>query len=388
MICRPITADEYVQAENIMNIAFRFDREKTPVNDTGDKHINTYAAFENDVMTSVIIYSPYTATYVGNDVGMFGVGGVSTLPEYRRDGHIRHLLSYLLNLSYERGDVLSALYPFSHPFYRKFGFENGQDTDVITVPTASLRQFPVTGRVRQFMPGEDDTIIKDIYNQFITHRNFAVRRKEWEWNALKKDPYITHYHTYIWYSDEGTPECYFTLRHLDDKGKRYYLKDWAFLTPRAIRGMLGFIGLLAPGGDSTEIWLPGDVKPFVLFNEPYDVEVRHRSQGMVRVVNVEKALQLHPWQEGTDFTVQVEDAIIPENCGCFCVCKKEGITTVKKTDAAPDGKFSIQAFSLICCGVCSVEDVLLNRVDAEVFANKDTLQNAFIHNHLYLREDF
>lgn len=388
MICRPITAGEYVQADNIMNIAFRFHREKPPVNETGDKHRNIYGAFEGEKMTSVIVANAYSCAYFGNDVGMLGVGGVSTLPEYRREGHIRALLSLVLRESYNRGDVLSSLYPFSHPFYRKFGFENGQYMDKCHLETKELRQFPCTGRVRQFMPGEDDSVIKEIYNAFRKNRNFAVNRRDWEWNDLKKDPYMTHVHTYIWYSEEDVPECYFTLVHEDHGGKSYWLKDWAYLTPRAIRGMLGFLGLLAPGGEKTELWLPHDVNPFILFNEPYAVRVEHTSRGMVRVVNVQKALELHPWEEGADFSLQVADDIIAENQGTFRVMRMDGKTTVEKTEGKADAVFSIQAFSLLCCGVCSLEEVLLCREDAKVYHKQEALQKAFVLNHNHLREDF
>lgn len=388
MICRPIRPDEFGLAQNVMDIAFRFERKEDPVNDTGDKHKNLYGAFEGGLCTSTVYANAYTCAYFGQDVGMLGVGGVATLPEYRREGHIRELLSLVLRESYKRGDVLASLYPFSHPFYRKFGFENGQYMDRCHVQTQDLRQFPCTGKVRQFMPGEDDSVIKDIYNAFRKNRNFAVDRGDWEWNALKKDPYKTHVHTYIWYADNGKAESYFTLRHENNGGKSYFVGDWAYLTPRSIRGMLGFLGLLAPGGDKMEIWLPHDVNPFILFEETYAVRVEHTSRGMVRIVNVQKALEGHPWQEETDLILQVEDKIIPENNGVFHVACKSGKTTVEKTDGQPDAAFSMQAFSLLCCGVCSLDEVLLCRDDAEVFGKQEELQQAFIVNHNHLREDF
>lgn len=387
MHCRHIRAEEFIKAEQIMNIAFRFQWDKYPENDSGTRHHNIYGAFEGDEMTSCIVANAFTCAYFGNDVGMLGVGGVATLPEYRRGGHIRHLLTHVLQESYRRGDVLSSLYPFSHPFYRKFGFENGQHMNKLFLDTEELRQFPVTGRVRQFMPGNDDTVIKDIYNTFIHNRNFACRRGDWEWNALKKDPYLTHVYTYLWYADDGKAEAYFTVIHEEDS-KNFILRDWAFLSARAVRGMFGFLGQLTPSGEKTEIWLPGDVNPFLLFNEPYALRVEHTSRGMIRVVNVEKALELHPFDDGAAFTLQVKDNQITENNGTFCVCRQDGKTTVCKTEEKPDAVFSIQAFSLLCCGAFTLEDILFNRTDCQVFAKQAVLSRAFPLNHHYLREDF
>lgn len=387
MICRPIRPEEFVQAEKIMNIAFRFHWDKYPENDSGTRHHNIFGAFEQDEMTSCIVANAYTCAYFGNDVGMLGVGGVATLPEYRRTGHIRHLLTLVLKEGYKRGDVLASLYPFSHPFYRKFGFENGQHMNRLKLDTDELRQFPYTGKVRQFMPGQDDSVIKKLYNAFITNRNFGCRRGEWEWNALKKDPYLTHVYTYLWYPDEGEAEAYFTVIH-EEGSKHFVVRDWAFQTARAVRGVFGFLGVLSPSGEKTEIWLPGDVNPFLLFNEPYSIEVEHTSRGMIRVVNVEKALQLHPFEEGTAFTVKVQDEQIAENNAVFSVQQKEGRTVVCKVEQQPDAVFSIQAFSLLCCGAFTLEDILFNRTDCQVLANRDTLSKAFPLNHHYLREDF
>ncbi len=387
MICRPIRSEEFLQAEKIMNVAFRFQWDKYPENDSGTRHHNIFGAFEQEEMTSCIVANAYTCAYFGNDVGMLGVGGVATLPQYRRAGHIRQLLTLVLQEGYKRGDVLASLYPFSHPFYRKFGFENGQHMNILHLDTSELRQFPSAGEVRQFMPGEDDSVIKDIYNSFITNRNFACRRGEWEWNALKKDPYLSHVYTYLWYADDGRAEAYFTVIH-EEGSKHFVVRDWAFLSARAVRGVLGFLSVLAPSGDRTEIWLPGDVNPFLLFHEPYAIRVDHASRGMIRVVNVEKALALHPFEEGTAFTVKVQDEQIAENDGVFSVRCKDGQTVVCKVHQQPDAVFSIQAFSLLCCGAFSLEDLLFNRIDCQVFANRDTLSRAFPLNHHYLREDF
>ena len=125
MKLRKITPDEFITMQNNMNIAFRFERTETPV-DSNNESDFCYGAYTDDgIMTSSVIANPYKCCYWGQDVGMCGVGGVATFPEYRREGHMRHLLPFVLKAAYDRGDVLSSLFPFSHPFYRKFGFECG-----------------------------------------------------------------------------------------------------------------------------------------------------------------------------------------------------------------------------------------------------------------------
>jgi predicted acetyltransferase len=52
-------------------------------------------------------------------VGTGGLSAVATPPEYRRQGYIGRLLRATLAEIRDRGWPLSALYPFSFPFYKR-----------------------------------------------------------------------------------------------------------------------------------------------------------------------------------------------------------------------------------------------------------------------------
>ena len=50
-----------------------------------------WAAFEDDdkYMISSVCVMPFTARFDGSDTLMYGIGGVNTLPAYRRGGCVR-----------------------------------------------------------------------------------------------------------------------------------------------------------------------------------------------------------------------------------------------------------------------------------------------------------
>ena len=74
-----------------------------------------WAAFEDDdrTMMSTFTVIPYRARFDGHDMLMMGVGGVSTLPQYRRRGGIRACFESALPDMYAQGAAFSYLYPFS-----------------------------------------------------------------------------------------------------------------------------------------------------------------------------------------------------------------------------------------------------------------------------------
>lgn len=59
----------------------------------------------------------------GRRLGMGAVGGVATLPDARRQGFAGAMMCAIVERMQEQGLALSALWPFSFPYYRKFGWD-------------------------------------------------------------------------------------------------------------------------------------------------------------------------------------------------------------------------------------------------------------------------
>src|SRR5690242_14662527 len=65
-----------------------------------------------------------TACWIGQGVvRLGGVAGVVTRPALRRRGYAGRLLRETVRTLDEQGYALSALFPFSYDYYRKFGWE-------------------------------------------------------------------------------------------------------------------------------------------------------------------------------------------------------------------------------------------------------------------------
>ena len=80
--------------------------------------LQDWGAFDEDgTLTARIINNQFELYLDGTAVQAGGIGAVSTLPEYRDKGSIRKIFQTLLPEAYRSGEILSALYPFSHAFY-------------------------------------------------------------------------------------------------------------------------------------------------------------------------------------------------------------------------------------------------------------------------------
>ncbi|MCL2057569.1 MAG: GNAT family N-acetyltransferase, partial [Oscillospiraceae bacterium] len=180
---RRINAAEVTDSKKIGVVAFNGrhdfsqdqDMDKTP-DPFEDPYIWTWGAFENGKMVSKMTELPYVMRFDGNDVKMSGIGGVATLPEARKGGKVRMIFDSLLNGAYADGVIFSCLVPFSHQFYRRFGYEVCTTRREMRVSTNELSRIKSVGAHEQIFPGDDISDLKKIHEAYIEDKNHAIRR--------------------------------------------------------------------------------------------------------------------------------------------------------------------------------------------------------------------
>jgi predicted N-acetyltransferase YhbS len=72
---------------------------------------------------------------------MAGVAGVATLPQARRRGYARALVTEILGLMRDCGHVVSSLYPFRPSFYERFGYVGLPQTRTVRFSPSSVAGF-------------------------------------------------------------------------------------------------------------------------------------------------------------------------------------------------------------------------------------------------------
>ena len=152
LTARRITKDELAKTGELFRIAFEFPDPNAEDNETMLKKLEEnpdsrrakfatekWAAFDEEGnMAAWIGGARYFANFDGTIFPMSGIGGVSSLPQYRHQGGIRKCFEQQLRANYDDGVVLSYLYPFSTKFYGKFGYEPTGKVAYYTIPLRGI----------------------------------------------------------------------------------------------------------------------------------------------------------------------------------------------------------------------------------------------------------
>ena len=116
-----------------------------------------------------------------------GIGGVETLPQFRRQGLLRKLLTRVMADAAKRVAVLFVSDGIEE-IYEQFGFVNCLAEAALAVPVRNVermvkrRTWPATQRVRDFAQTDLPAII-NLYNEMHAHRPWTHERAP-DWNRL------------------------------------------------------------------------------------------------------------------------------------------------------------------------------------------------------------
>jgi len=395
MTVRPITPEELTDSRKINTIAFVVRREKDKEEAFCQKEMaRTRASFdEQGKMTSNVQLFHYNIRFDGKILGMGGVGGVASLPESRGQGNIRALMAYILREMYDNGTALSTLFPFSHVFYRQFGYEHTCFIRELTLPLSELKPLHARGTLRQFMPQDDFKPLNDIYNTFTKNANLSVLREDDHWKGwLNRDPYETRWYTYVWYDSTGRARAYAITRPEEEPGKEraLFLEDVACADSEALEGLFSKLRVLDAQYQDLRWRVPDWIHPTLLFTEPYRAEQSVEARAMARVVNVRAVLEAmrHPDAPGS-YTIRVFDPYLPENEGIWHVRFGHGQARAERDDGAEPGmEADIPLLTLMALGYCDFDDLLWSRPAVRPPKDIATFRSVFIRKKNYLADFF
>jgi predicted acetyltransferase len=274
-----------------------------------------------------------------------GVSAVASPPERRRRGHVGTLLDRMHEELRGRDVVVAALWPFSHPFYRQFGYGRANDYVSHEVPPEALDAPAATpteaGTVRPL--SDDDVDALAALHAESASEPLAVRRSADWWRLRIFDSWGGERYVYGWADDAGRLRSYLAYRieEGDEDGRRLAVDYWGAADDEASRQLLGFLRNHDSQVATVRLVAPGTALLDRLA-DPEEVETTVEPGPMVRVVDVEAALSgLATPAADTDRTdetvVRVRDARYEWNEGRFAVGVADGRTTCRRIDGGTGG---------------------------------------------------
>lgn len=346
MIVRKIKPEEFKRTEELFAIAFgySYDCDKSPMEVYNEKMadpnaresvkiFDKYAAFEDDdkIMMSCLSAIHFAVNFNGKEVVMAGIGDVSSVPTYRRRGGIRGCFTKMLPDLYEADVAFSYLYPFSTFFYNKFGYGMGVKGNMYELDLSRIPRYGTTGKTVLIEPENAQELLEDVaavYRVWQQKYNGMVMNGPLEYqfvtnaNPCKKLEFV-----YLYRSAAGTPKGYISFHKEECDGNRILVcNKIVFVDGEGLRGLLELVATYAADYWKIRFTVPEDVEVESVLRELAlgACRLNHAYTGMVRVINVEKALRLSSYHGTGRIAIQVIDPYIDENNGIFTVIYQEG----------------------------------------------------------------
>lgn len=389
MEVRLLNGEERFQARLIATVAFHMrmeDPEKAREESIQETHQHWGAFHEDGTLTAHMINHQFISSLDGTPVRNGGIGGVSTLPEYRMEGGIREIFLKLLPHAYADGEVISTLYPFSHSFYRKFGYETVCWKNVYEFAPAVLKGYAFHGKAKLWKTGDPVGEWTGLYNRFASSFNLAISRDDERMEKhLKGEYYKDRKFCYLLYED-SRPIAYLIFQDIrHDPQAILEVKDLAWDGVKGFQAILGFLARFSADYGTIRLFLPRDLELMALIRSPlaYDIQKTTEQNYMVRVVNAAKALEAIRKPEGCSFVIRVSDELIPENSGVWQVTG-DGICP---SDLEPDLSVSEKALGQLVTGAVSLSEALY-RDDTVVMKNRETLERVFVRKPILVEDHY
>ncbi|MHC1747161.1 MAG: enhanced intracellular survival protein Eis [Cellulosilyticaceae bacterium] len=284
--------------------------------------------FNKEKLVSQLAVYPMRVNIHGEIYEMGGITGVATYPEYSNYGLMHSLMKQSLKDMRSRKQIVSYLFPYSIPYYRRKGWEIISDVMSFTIKDTQLPKIiEVPGMVERVELDHDD--LKDTHNRFTQHRHGALVRDHLAWEEYWRWE-VEDIIAAIYYDEHHVPQGYITYWISDDI---FYMKEMVYLNEEARKGIWNYV--------SAHFSMITDVKGKTYTNESLaflledsEIEEMIKPFFMARIVDVEAFIKKFPFthkEAKNKFTFVVDDPLLEWNTGNFAVSWDEaGNTCVSK----------------------------------------------------------
>ena len=380
MITRLLKPEESWLSGKVMAVAFEYgidlkkakeeaEKEKTEEEMKKAAKDRCFASFSDDEkqIYGCVNSHEYDCRFDGGVYKLGGIGGVSTLPPYRRKGAIRACITESLKDMYENDFTFSYLFPFSTEYYRKFGFEVAGAANEWTLNLKDIKPRDVGGTMEQLFPGDDMAPLLEIYNKCFADVNMSALRDTYSEELNEKNFMEDMRYVYVWRNDAGEPRGLMISKKTKDDNKTLlncthmfgHRCGFLFCDAEALQALL-FFAKSAFSADYDAIRFAALPQQSItsLVGENNEAENKPFWNGMLRVVNVKRVLENCTCRGEGVVKIAVNDGIIAENNGTWKLSFAPGKPNlVEKTEEEADAEMSINHFSALVCGVREAQDM-------------------------------
>ncbi len=140
---------------------------------------------DEGLIVSTLVCRPAPVYINGSPVSHAATGAVATVPEARCKGYASEMMRESVRLLRSDKIYLSSLWPFSYPYYRKFGWEIGAENRSYSAAGKVFTELGDAGKARFIQEG-DLRYIKAIFDDWAQDYNCLTQRSDVWWDRVTK----------------------------------------------------------------------------------------------------------------------------------------------------------------------------------------------------------
>ena len=357
---RSVTKEELPELTKLMQYVFGDPEGRDQPDDDALLPEFTTCVFQKGRLVASSGGFPFKMQLNGKGMQVDGVTAVGTMPDHRRRGLVRQLITQRLHLCYEQEKPAAILWASMGAIYQRFGYGLASQHFFYTVnPRLNQYQFQKesTGRV-EFVPVKEAVPqMKEIYREFLEPRTLQIYRTKVNWD-IRSNPKNKNNFVAIHYDHNDTADGYINYslgpykppKHKVTNDQVLRIRELIHLNDAAYRGLFDYV---RAHDLAEEIHFGGaidDIAPNLML-EPRELNIRSFDGIWLRVVDVAKILEQRGYQGSgkLSFTIH-KDPECEWNVGTYDLEVADGEAKVTKRAGKSDFSISIQGFASLVSG--------------------------------------
>jgi predicted acetyltransferase len=289
-----------------------------------------------------------------------GIAAVATFADQQGKGFAGKLLKESIRRMRESKVPVSTLYPFSHKFYRRYGW--GQSC--LTQQFLDLRpelftRFEEHKLVARFDRERDFKDMIACHNEVMARYNLCFSRSDKEWEEQFKDYPKVNAFLYI-IRDGSAFLGWFACKNTRRESGGGYVSATdrlALKNETAFKAMLGFFAGLPSNVKAVSTRLPIDADLLEYMDEPPAARINPEQQ--FRIIDLSLAVKSRGYRPDAKgkLIIKIRDEIADWNAGTWRIDAEDGVATkIEKSSEKAMVEADIGEFSQIFCGYKSAAE--------------------------------
>lgn len=348
------------------------------------KHENTIVVEDDEEIVSSLQLSQYNLKLNDKIYDTSYVVGVSTFPQARGKGYMKHIMDFTLNELYRKNQLVSILMPIDYRLYRKYGYEHCYDQIEYEIDIADLSGFKSKGFLKKAKLDNINDLI-NIENNFLKDLNGTIIRDENYYENLFKEVESEDGHIYI---HEDELKDGYIIYFINNEN--IFVRELYYNNLNALKGILRFLYNHNTQCKKVTISSPIDDKIRFILSNPKTANIKLKPFMMGRVINFKKYLESLNIKsnENLSINISVKDDFIKENNKIFKIHLNNNKLNVESGDYIPDVEFNINTITQLAFSyINGKEAYLLNDLKENkkviefldlIFVKKENYINEYI----------